>query len=304
MNKIYIKYGLIFFGIVCLIDISVGVILKSNFKKIEFGTYGTINSSLKESADILILGSSRALHHYDSNVISTKTGISCYNTGLGGYGIFYNYAILSETIKKKSPRIVILDLSPNVIVDDQSYNKLNTLLPYYKSHNSFKEIIELDSKFSKLELVSSMYRYNSILYDLIRDNFVNKTNINNGFIPLLEVMNVNGFKASSLEMKEIDPNKLRYLEKIIDLCSNNGIKLIGVISPTYLKYDLQNTIIQDLQKIFVSKDLEFYDYSDFSDLYKKPQYFKDQLHLNNVGAKIFTNDLSRKLILNDLINLK
>jgi len=70
MKKAYFKYIVLFFGIIIFIDFVGGIILKKYFEKISFGTYGIVNSSLKSNAEILILGSSRAMHHYNSEIIS------------------------------------------------------------------------------------------------------------------------------------------------------------------------------------------------------------------------------------------
>ena len=295
MKKAYFKYIVLFFGIIIFIDFVGGIILKKYFEKISFGTYGIVNNSLKSNAEILILGSSRAMHHYNTEIISDNLNLSCYNAGLGGYGLFYNYAILNEKVKNKLPKIVILDLSPNVIIDNKSYTKLNTLLPYYKNYSSFKEIILLDSKFSKLELISNLYVYNSVLYDFSRDIFDKNINDKNGYVPLEARMNEKDYRPIYLEKEYFDPNKIIYIKKIINLCKIENIKLISVISPTYDKYDVNNTIINEIRDIFNSENIEFYDYSDFSKLYKRPEFFKDQLHMNNMGSDIFSKDFSKKI---------
>ncbi len=295
MKNSYIKYFALFIGLILVIDIVGGSLLKTQFQKISFGTYGKINNSLKSNPEILILGSSRAMHHYNSSIFSKNTKLFCYNTGLGGYGLFYNYAILKEKTKSNSLKVVIIDLSPNVIVDDKSYVKLNMLLPYYKEYYSFEEIIRLDSEFSKLELISNMYLYNSTLYDLFKSNIGNKIDDNYGFSPLKGEINKKNFKPFYYQNEKIDQNKFIYLNKIIKICNLNNIKLIGVISPTYLKYDTNNIIINKIKEIFKSNSLKLYDYSIFPKIYGSPKYFKDQLHMNFTGANIFSENLSNKI---------
>ncbi len=296
MKNSNIKYIILFISTILFVDVVDGNLLKRQFQKISSGTYGKINNSLRSNSELLILGSSRAMHHYNPNILSKNTELSCYNTGLGGYGLFYNYAILNEQVKIHSPKVVIIDLSPNVIVDDKSYTKLNMLLPYYKDYNSFQEIIRLDPKFSKLEVISNMYLYNSTLYNLFRSNFGKKVDDNNGFEPLNSKINEMNFAPFNFRNEQIDPNKLIYLKKIISICNLYNIKLIGVVSPTYLKYDSNNIIINRFKEIFYANNLEFYDYSDFFRLYKDPKYFKDQLHMNQSGAEIFSEDLSNKIM--------
>ena len=42
---------------------------------------------LDNQYDVLIMGSSRAHHHYVPEIISDSLGLSCYNTGKDGNGI-------------------------------------------------------------------------------------------------------------------------------------------------------------------------------------------------------------------------
>lgn len=76
---------------------------------------------------------------------------------------------------------------------------------------------------------------------------------------------------------------------------NNNIRLIGVISPTYTKFDVKNRIIKTLETNFKKNDLEFFNYSNYSALYLKPNYFNDQLHMNEIGAEIFSKNISQKI---------
>ncbi len=290
-----IKYSILFLGLIIIIDLISDVILKKQFKQIKFGDYGVINKSLNSDAEILVLGSSRAVHHYNPSIFSEVLNKSCYNAGFGGQGLFLNYALLKESIKKHPPKTVILDLAPNIIDDKKAYTKLNLLLPYYNNHKAFKEIIQFNPEFSKLEIVSSLYVYNSTLYDFSRSMLLKENESNLGFKPLNGQINDSNFNPFFLENEEIDPNKIIYLNKIINVCKINNIKLIGVVSPTYLKFDKRNLIINKLKKVFINNDLEFYDYSNHSKFYQKKYYFKDQLHLNGIGADNFSKDLIKKI---------
>ena len=89
MGKSYLKYIGVFLGIILLLDFIGGRILAKRFQNLSFGTYGKINHTLKSDAQTLILGSSRALHHYNPDIISESSGLSCHNAGLGGYGLFF-----------------------------------------------------------------------------------------------------------------------------------------------------------------------------------------------------------------------
>ena len=289
-------YIILFLGFIVVIDYSSGIYIEHKFSKISFGDYGTINRGISTKAEIIILGSSRAQHHYNPDVINSSLKKSIYNTGLGGHGLFYNYAVLHEILKTNKPEMVVLDISPNIIVDPQAYSKLNILLPYYDQSEAFREIIQLNPKFSRLELFSNLYVYNSTLYDLLRTTFSKSNTIENGYKPLNGEIDENNFSPFYLEAKdEMDSNQMLYLSKIIELCQTNNITFLGIVSPTYKKFDVSNRIIYNVDSIFTKNNLHLYDYSSYVPLYNKSKYFKDQLHLNMEGTAIFSEEISRIL---------
>lgn len=290
-----VKYILFFLGIIISLDFICGRLLQKEFHKITYSDFGVINNGIKSESELLILGSSRALNHYDTELLSKSLNLSSYNMGMGGNGVFLNYAMLKENIKINKPKIVLLDIAPSIVVDKESYSKLNKLLPYYNKYSSFKEIIKLNPKFSKLELVSNLYIYNSTIYDILRSRFTHVKENKFGFISLAGEIDLNNFNPFFLENEEMNNNQIIYLNKIIDLCNNNNIKLMVFVSPTYTKFDVENRIIRKLDHILKSNNIAFFDYSNYSKFYLKPQYFMDQIHLNKIGAKIFSQEISNKI---------
>ena len=75
--------------------------------------------------------------------------------------------------------------------------------------------------------------------------------------------------------------------------------LLGVVSPTYLKFDTDNRLIRKLDSIFNDSKVQFYDYSDFKTVYNQASFFKDQIHMNHTGTDKFSTEmiaiLKRKL---------
>ncbi|MBN2821340.1 MAG: hypothetical protein JXP36_20375 [Bacteroidales bacterium] len=267
-------------------DYLFGIFYTGVFNDIKTGIYGSVNNSINRKDEVLILGSSRAQHHYNTNLISKTFNRSCYDGGGGGYGIFLNYAQLSERLKISKPSLVIVDVSPNVIVDSESYTKLNTLLPFYSEYKSVQEIIKLNPDFHSIQTISGVYRYNSTFYEVIKSNKEN--NHLNGYVPLEGVLDTLHYERQMLHTVEMDTLKAKYLHKMIQLCSETEVKLIILVSPTYEMFDPQKLIVGRIESICNENNVLFYDFSDFSKLHKKTQYFKDQLHMNYLGTSIYT----------------
>ena len=47
-----------------------------------------------------------------------------------------------------------------------------------------------------------------------------------------------------------------------------------------------------MKQLVVARGAEFYDFSNYDPLYKKPKYFKDQLHLNVNGVEVFSREIT------------
>ena len=201
--KKQLKYLVVFIAIIVGVDLLVGWFAERMVKNLSFGFYGNINNSIADESEILILGSSRAMHHYDPTVISKELGKTCYNAGTGGYGLFLDYAVLSEKIRQqKKPELVILDLSPNtVVVSANSYSKLNKLLPYFDDYPSFKELVKLDPKYSEIERVFNLYQYNSTLYDIISNRFDDNALKGDGFVKLSGEIKEENFTVKCFEFE-------------------------------------------------------------------------------------------------------
>ena len=149
--------------IVFLLDFSIGKTLRYFYFKQECGReYRATYAIEKTTDDILIFGSSRAYHHYIPTIIEDKLKQSCYNTGSPGQFLLYNYATFKAISKRYTPKVMILDVSPDDLgVDEDSYDRLSFLLPYYKNHPEIRPIVDLKSPFEKFKLLSSIYAFNS-----------------------------------------------------------------------------------------------------------------------------------------------
>lgn len=296
--KSNIKYILTFIFFIIIVDLLIGFISYNKISKVNTRFFGEINNSINSTCDILILGSSRAKNHYNSSIISDSLKLETYNAGYGGYGLFFNYAVLKEYLRNNNNvKVVILDISPHtMLLGEESYSKLDKFLPFYYKYDSFKEIIELNPEFSKLRLLFNLYIYNSTAYDFLIDGELTN-NENNGFQPLDGQLNVDKYIPMQYQESDIlDNNKLMYLSKIIDLCDTSDVKLITIISPTYSKFDVNNVIINQIEKIMESNNILFFNYSDDLEFNGKVIYFRDQLHLNKYGTTKYTNKVIKDLM--------
>jgi hypothetical protein len=110
------------------------------------------------------------------------------------------------------------------------------------------------------------------------------------------------FSKERLKYQFPSNNKSDLLEKalieIIDLCRTHKVEIVGIKFPLARPYiDMINNKNYGADKVFASKGMNVY---NFQSLYiNNPEYFFDQDHLNDYGAKIFV-----KYLLNEKTNIK
>lgn len=293
--KKMILIGLILF----LVDQGVGGILSYYYFQQKSGSlYRTTYAMDITKAEILAFGSSRANHHYVPEVIEDSMKMSFYNTGRDGNFFLFNYAVFNSIIERYNPRVVILDINTrDFATDNMSYERLSSLLPYYKSHHVIRSIVNLRSPFEKIKLISATYPFNSLLLTIAISNFdFNKRRKadNKGYVAAYGQITNSKLEMDYVNINNFDQVKLGYLKKIIYDCMLKNIRLILVQSPRY-KEKTESKSIDLFTKISVKENVEYYDFSNYDLFMQTPKFFKDANHLNHSGALKFSTLLVSRI---------
>lgn len=294
--KFFLLKFVVLFAIIFALDYSIGNTLGYfYFKQIMGVQYRTTYSIEKTKADILIFGSSRANHHYHPIVFEKRLNQSCYNAGRDGNFIFYHYAVLKGVLARYSPKIVILDFVRGEFIRyPDSYDKLSSLLPYYKTHPEMRSIIELKSTYEKIKLLSSIYPYNSSVVAIAvgntKINMQKKSDIN-GYMPIKKVWDGLISIDSNYSKNELDHTKIDLYESFIQDCKNSKVKVFIICSPYPVKSNHADYSIILGKEIAKKYNVTFLDYSNDSIFINNPKLFADIGHLNDDGAHLFSNRL-------------
>lgn len=288
--KRFILKILLFFTIVAIIDSALGTL----FDKIvsasdvsEFGRDNHICNTGRE--DILVFGSSRAVHHYDSNMLTDSLGLSCYNCGEDGQGIILNYCRLLMFKQHHTPKVVIYDIEPQYDIyscDNQRF------LKWLKTHGNrpkVKEIISSVDNTEQYKLLCKMYQYNSELTSLaIAIKHFREQDTLAGFNPRRGVIDSYTKSVYSKHTnKTIDSLKIGYMKDFIQSLKDS--KLFVIISPLW--HGGNNEWYMPVYQLCQKFDVELIDFSNNPKYVHQDKYFLDATHLNDIGANEFTKDL-------------
>lgn len=249
--------------------------------------------------EVIMMGTSRCELHYVPSIIGDSIGKSVYNAGINASNnIYAHYIMLNHILSHHTPEIICLEImKSDYEVEKDPFTTTTFFAPYFGKN------VQADSVYRKAGLywkykISHLYRYNAKAVSNIAGLAVNRNpNGDNGYYPMAKPP----FFPTDMEAMEapesIDNDKVYYIQRFIDLCKDNGIRLFFVVSPSYTYpasglYDL-------IKEIADRNDIVFLDYHS-TGLYRDcPELFMDSYHLWDEGARkyssVFAGDLKRHL---------
>lgn len=282
-------------------DWSVGTWSEKMYLKSKYSIYHKQLYCLNESQDeVLIMGSSRAAHHYVPQIIEDSLGMTCYNAGSDGECIYYHFCLLSAMIERGAkPKMVIyevmnLDAEVSGGATFTLDAALDRLAPHYGEYEAIDSLVALNGWKEKVKMLSKTYRYNSKLVQTIKCNYLPEKE-DKGYEALTGKMNVELYEKDAAtrtsnpkKSAKIEDRKLGYMEKFIRLCTTNGINLLLCYSPYY--HNKPSGGICNIQEMADNYNVPFCEFATDEE-FDNPELFNDAMHLNDDGAREYTAKL-------------
>jgi hypothetical protein len=182
----------------------------------------------------------------------------------------------------------MLDVSPNILLDKNSDQKLKVLGPYYHDITLIRKFLNNGSRYEKLKYASSIYPYNGLLYDLLLGLVYSSDVSVKGYIPIYGTVDANFIPNEDLENSyEIPSKQMEYLQEIVNICQKYKVDLWILISPIYKTTKKDSKIIQDLRIFTKQQYVHFLDFSQNAN-FSNYLLFKDNLHLNSSGTSKYS----------------
>lgn len=301
------KVGFLFYLLLWLIQI----VIDTGLRQSEDDTYYNWNKLYNGeiNADILFLGSSRTLKHYNPQIFDEKLNVYSYNLGSNGSAFDIQKIKRNAYLRNNSkPELIVLNVDiGSLSKSSEIYNK-KQFLPYYSLKN-YKDMSNIDaSVFYEYLFPMSKYRENFDLISLSVKSLIGieEKNLNTikGFSGSNQKWN-NSFenRLKELNGKKFDYSKFNYKERlsffeteVLDI-NQSKIPLLLVWAPEYvgrqyLESDILDKTIRDVKNVANKYDgVEFIDFTKDSICYDT-YYFYNSYHLNKIGATKFSNMVS------------
>jgi hypothetical protein len=251
-------------------------------------------------APVVIVGSSRALHHYVPSVMSGPLGLSCYNAGRDGQSVLFSAAMLEQMFARYRPKVVILDLNVRDLEHDaKAYDRLSELLPYVREHESIRRYVDLRGPFERVKLLSRTYPFNSMILSIVQHNVVRSlgTKRDSGYIALRDDLAKRPGEVNPMQdlpATPIDPVKRDALLRVVALAKSAGTRLQVIVSPLY-SGDRATQWRAAMARLLATAGVSVWDYTDDPEFRSDPHLFSDEVHLNHTGAVRFSALVAARL---------
>ncbi len=284
--------------VVVVIDVIFGLSMQSYLKHYKLpGDYRSIDYVVNEAKeDVIIIGSSVALHSIIPTIVEDSLKLTCYNGAANGQQLPYYETMIGYILKRYSPKMIILGITPDVCSFPGVGERYNILVPYYKRGNQYLDsCMESTMSFGSLFLKSNLIRYNSIWWRILLYHFISPDNQGkNGFVGkdaprVLPTLTETKMDQPMLKERE------EQMKQIINDCKKHSVKIVICLPPQYTKFVGPNPCAKSLESLCVENHISFLDDSQDSVFLLHPEWFHDNLHLNEKGAELYTKQFVKEL---------
>ena len=280
---------LVFVTLLAAVDIAIGVVSDNLMSRLPDygGQLSKDNYRLHHlDAEVVVLGSSRANHHYVSRQLNDSLdrcfgrSVSLYNAAIDGMLSNSNSCAAECLVARYRPQLVIYDVTEEQLrmgkVSDLEFSA-----PYYWRDSVVHRYLDDLGVKERVLMKSSLYRYNGKTYRLA-SSLLRSTSADDGYEPLSGVMTDVARKAPVTG--GMDAYAMSHFVGMLERYRSAGVPLVVVSSPRFRPTD-NNRMLRQLCEEHHTLYIDMYDDTVFNG---HPEWFQDEGHLNDSGARVFT----------------
>lgn len=259
---------------------------------VSYQEYTIIN---KTNQEVLVFGSSRAAYHYVPSVLAEELKMSVYNSGREGTGIFFHNAVLISTLKRYTPKLIILDLDYRDIYKGEGgfgTEVLKELTPFYGEISEKFDSLLVQNWYDPILFQSNLFKYNKKFFSVLTGNIFRGRDNYNGYRPLY-----GEWKEEIKALDEVnlipDSAKINQLMRFVEMAKNRNIWVVLTVSPYYI--DMPVDLLKPLEEISKKHRVPLLNHINDSRFLSERNLFNDELHLNDKGAGIYSSIIADEI---------
>lgn len=291
--KKLIKSIIILSSTFIIIDAFIGYITEVSIKRLP--DYGNelcaTNFRLNRvKTDVIIVGSSRARHHYYTSILADSvnaylgTNYSFYNAGINGQFVDCNACTVESILNRYKPKLIIFDTNTKEYTTSKSQKRLSRYEPFYKTNTIVKDYLDRMGWKEIIKVQLNLYKFNSKALNIL-GGLILHNNPNDGYFPLYQIMkNTDSKNGKTDSLIKSNDFSVKSFDKMLSSCNDLNIRIIVASSPRY-KPNGDNELIHSICDKYNTPYIELYNNDFFNN---HPELFYNKSHLNNDGAIIYT----------------
>lgn len=268
----------------------------------------------EDSISVFCIGSSHAVSGLSAGQLTYTHGIPSYSCATAGQTAFGSYYWLREALRTQSPEVVIFDVDmlfhEEQFCDSGDYRKV---LDYMKlSPVKVEAVKAMSEEISEKETMSYFFpilmyhdRWKEMETGDFSGIFADKTDENLGFLMMNTISDKAPQGVACTDETEPVPfaaSAYEYLEKMADLCEQEGIRLVLIKTPYSGWTDGMSAAVKEKAS---ERDIPFWDYNDAGLMQEcglaDAKMYADADHLNLFGAERLTADVAERLTKDGLL---
>ena len=258
----------------------------------------------KEPHEVLFIGDCELYENISTVKLYEEYGISSFIRGSAQQLTWHSYYLLEDALRYETPKVVVFNVLALKYNEPQkaSYNRM-TLDGMRWSQTKWDAIeASMTDEENMLDYLFPILKYHSRWSELTSDDlkywFSKGRVTTNGYYMRVDVKAKGDFPpAPRLTDYTLGSNAMGYLEKMADLCRDNGIALILVKAPIEYPYWYDEWDAQ-VEEFAQSRGLTYINYLDHVDdigLDMRHDTYDGGLHLNIYGAEKMASYIGKYL---------
>lgn len=268
-----------------------------------------IEEYYKDESDheVIFIGDCEIYENFSPITLWEKYGITSYMRGSAQQLIWNSYYLLEDTLRYETPKVVVFNVLSLKYNEPQSeaYNRMSIdgMEWSMSKVNNIKASMTEEENF--IEYVFPLLRYHGRWSELTNDDFEHLFSkdlvTHNGYYMRVDTKPQGTFPSPMpLTDYTLGEKAMSYLQKMVDLCKENGIELVLIKAPTeyphwYEQWDKQ---VVDFAE---ENDVTYINYIPLQDeigLDMSQDTYDAGLHLNTQGAEKMSDYFGAWLIEN------
>lgn len=258
------------------------------------------------NADIIVCGSSRAMVHYDPQVVSSTTGRSAFNLGRNGTHLDLQLSFLKAYLAhNKSPLCIVQNIDIFCFQTTVRVYDPGQYIPYLNEPDLYRDLVAIDPSYARMRKIPLvgiiehrlfLTALGGLLGITVKEEYLSGYKPKDlkwtGDFEKYRVRNPDGIKLV------VEPPAIQKLRELIEVCLQSKARLILVYSPEYQEgqvlFNNRAEVMAKVRELAGSYSVEFWDFSDDPICQDKSLFYNSQ-HLNRRGATLFSQKLAQRL---------